>query len=106
MVLGSWRDGWRRVFAARAIAAGVFLATILAALPLALAMRGLIEGHLGTSMMADRAAEDVNYDWWQEFASQAAGLGTTLTPSVIGFAATLDNISSLLEAQPEIVPVT
>ena len=49
--------------------------------------------------MANQAADGVNYDWWQEFASQATGLGTTFTPPVIGFAATLDNLSSLLDAQ-------
>jgi hypothetical protein len=101
-----WLDGWRRVFAARAIVAGVFAATLIAALPLALVMRGLLESHLGRSLMADRAANSVNYDWWQEFTSQATGLGTTFTPSVIGFAATLDNASSLLDGRPEILPVT
>jgi hypothetical protein len=105
-----WSDGWRRVLAAPSIVGGVFVATLLAALPLALTMRGLIDTHLGRSAMADRAADGVNYDWWQEFASQASeagarSLGTTFTPSVIGFAATLDNVSSLLDARPEILPV-
>jgi hypothetical protein len=94
-------DGWRRVLAARAIVAGVFAATLLTALPLALTMRGLIETHLGRSAMAERAADGVNYDWWQEFTSQASGVGATFTPSVIGFAATLDNLSSLLDGQRE-----
>jgi hypothetical protein len=97
----SWFDGWRRVFSARAVIAGVFAATLLTALPLALTMRGLIEAHLGRSAMADRAADGVNYDWWQEFSSQATGLGATFTPSVIGFAATLDNLSGLLDGQRE-----
>jgi hypothetical protein len=55
--------------------------------------------------MADAAADGVNYDWWQEFAAQG-GLGSTFTPSAIGFAATLDNLSSLLDGQREIVMVT
>ena len=105
MVARAWADGWNRVFAARAIVAGVCAATLVAALPLALTMRGLIEGHLGRSLMADGAADGVNYDWWQEFVSQG-GLGSTFTPSVIGFAATLDNVSSLLDGQREIVTVT
>lgn len=110
MVLASWFDGWGRVFAARAIVAGVFAATLLTTLPLALALRGLIEADLGRSAMADRAANGVNYDWWQEFTSRAGGaasasLGATFTPSVIGFAATLDNISSLLDGQRENVVV-
>jgi hypothetical protein len=94
------------VFTAPAIIAGVFAATLLAALPLALVMRATIAAHLGRSLMADRAADGVNYDWWQEFTAQASGIGTTFTPSVIGFAATLDNLSSLLDGRPEILPIT
>lgn len=97
------------MLAAPAVLAGVFVVTLAAALPLALAMRGLIEAHLGRSLVADTvagaAADAVDYDWWQEFSSQASGLGTTFTPAIIGFAATLGNISSVLEAQREIVPV-
>ena len=44
------------VFAAPAIIAGVFLVTLLAALPLAVSLRGALqEPHLGTSLMAGRS---------------------------------------------------
>ena len=104
-MVASWTDGARRVLGSPAIIAGVFVATLLTAVPLALTLRGLIETHLGASLEAAAAADAVNYDWWQEFTSQASGLGTTFTPTVIGFAATLDSISSVLDAQAEIVPV-
>jgi hypothetical protein len=99
MILSSWRDGFRRVFAAPAVIAGVFLVTLLAALPLAIAMRGMIETHLGRSLRADEVADRVDTDWWQEFTAQTSGLGTTFTPSVIGFAATLDSVSGVLDAR-------
>ena len=73
--LSSWRDGWRRVFAAPAVIAGVFVITLFTAVPLAVTLRGQIEAHLGRSLMADQAADAVNWDWWQEFTSQASGLG-------------------------------
>jgi hypothetical protein len=79
--------------------------TVLMALPLALTVRGMLRDHLGRSLAADEAADAVNYDWWQEFQAQAAGLGTTFGPSIIGFAAVLDNTSSVLDGQSEIVPV-
>ena len=101
----SWFDGWRRVVSAPAILAGAWLLTFLLALPLAITMRGLLETHLGSSLAAESAASGVNYDWWQEFTSQATGLGTTFSPTIIGFAATLDNISSLLDGQREVLPV-
>jgi hypothetical protein len=101
----AWRDGWRRVLAAPAVIGGLFAITLAAAAPLAVAMRGSIDTHLGRSLMADRAADGVNWDWWQEFTAQATGLGTTFRPAIIGFAATLDNVSGLLDAQPEIAPI-
>lgn len=111
MTLAAWKDGWRRVAAAPALLAGVLVVTLLTAIPLALTLREAIEAHLGRSLMASQAADGVNWDWWQEFTSQAGSggggaLGTTFTPSVIGFAATLDSLSSVLDAQSEIVPVT
>ena len=110
-IVSAWRDGFRRVLAAPAVLAGVFVVTFAAALPLAVTLRGAIEAHLGRSLVADAAADAVDYDWWQEFSSSATGAGTlgtlstTFSPSIIGFAATLDNISSVVEAQREIVPV-
>ena len=89
MILDAWRDGLARVRRAPTVLGGVFVLTLVAALPLAIAMRGTIESHLGRSLAAGAAADAVNYDWWQEFSSQASGLGTTFTPAVIGFAATL-----------------
>lgn len=93
------------MLAAPAVLAGVFVVTLAAALPLAVTLRGAIEAHLGRSLAADAAADAVDYGWWQEFSSQASGVGTTFSPSIIGFAATLDNISSVLEAQRTIALV-
>ena len=110
MVVRSWRDGFRRVLRAPAVLAGVFAMTLLAALPLALSLRGMIEAHLGRSMVAGAVADGMDYGWWQEFSSRAAGpgttaLGATFSPVIIGFAATLGNVSGVLEAQRESFPV-
>jgi hypothetical protein len=100
-----WRDGWKRVIAAPAIVAGVFAMTILLALPLAITMRGVLANHLDDSLASENAATGVNYDWWQEFTAQATGLGTTFSPSIIGFATVLDNISGLLDARVPLAPI-
>src|SRR3954465_2738977 len=97
MIVRSWVDGWRRVSNAPAVIIGVFLITLSAALPLALSLRDAIQDHLGASLAANQAADAVNYDWWQEFTSQATGLPATFTPSVIGFASTLDSFTALLD---------
>jgi hypothetical protein len=99
MIFSCWADGFRRVWRAPAVLAGVFVITLLAAAPLAVALRGTIQSHLGRSLVANQVADGVDSDWWQEFTAQASGLGTTFRTSIIGFAATLDNISSVLDGE-------
>ena len=101
----SFSEGWARLRSAPALLFGVYAMTVVLALPLAITMRGLLQAHLGASLAAEGAANGVNYDWWQEFTSQTTGIGTTFSPTIIGFAATLDNISSLLDAQREIASI-
>ena len=100
-----WFDGLRRLRSAFPAVVGVYLLTLLMALPLALTLRDTLQDHLGSSLAANDAAEAVNYDWWQEFSGQASGLGTTFTPSIIGFATTLDSFSSLLDERALITPI-
>ena len=105
MIVTAWRDGFGRVFRAPAVVASVFALTLLAALPLALSLRGMIEADLGRSVVADTVADGMNYDWWQEFTSRTSGLSGSFSPVIIGFASTLGNISGLLDAQREVFPV-
>jgi hypothetical protein len=101
----SFRDGVRRVNGAPMLLCGMFAMTLLIALPLSIALGDMIEAHLGPSLAADRAAAGTDYDWWQEFSAQAAGLGTTFVPSVVGFAAVLDNLGSLADNRPLAVTI-
>jgi hypothetical protein len=94
------RAGIGRVNRSPLIVLGMFLVTLFIALPLSLALRGMLADHLGPSLAADAAASGVNYEWWQEFSTGAAGLGTTFVPTIIGFAAVLSNISGLFDNQP------
>ena len=95
--LAALGDGIRRVNRAPAIVCGVFVLTMFISLPLALALKGMIAQHLGSSLAADTAASGVNYQWWQEFSDQATGLGVSFRPTIIGFGAVLDNLSSFLD---------
>lgn len=91
--------------AAPAVIVGIYLVTLLATLPLALSLREELQEHLGSSLAADEAADGVNYDWWQEFSAQAGGIGTTFTPTIIGFASTLDSVSGLLDRRTLNTPI-
>ena len=95
----AFRLGVGRVNGAPALVAGLCLMTLLVALPLSLAVRGMIETHLGRSLVA-AAADRGDYQWWQEFLSQASGVGSTFTPSIVGFGAVLDNLDAVLDNEP------
>jgi hypothetical protein len=93
----AWLEGMRRVNRAPAVLLGVWALTLLVSLPLASVLRGMLAQHLGRSLAADTAASGVNYDWMQEFGDQAAGLGVTFKPTIIGFGAVLDNLSAFMD---------
>jgi hypothetical protein len=90
-------DGIRRVNRAPALLVGVWGATLLVSVPLAVALHAMLALHLGPSLAAETAASGVNYDWMQEFSEQAAGIGVTFKPTIIGFAAVLDNLSAFID---------
>jgi hypothetical protein len=68
-------------------------------------MRDALATDLGSSLAAESAADGVNYQWMQEFAAHATGLGVTFKPTILGFAAVLDTLSGFLdrERQPALV---
>jgi hypothetical protein len=103
--LSALREGVRRVNRAPAVWLGVWVLTVLVSLPLAAAMRDRLATSLGSSLAADEAASGVNYDWMQEFMSDATGLAATFKPAVIGFGAVLDNLSAFLDndRQPVVI---
>jgi hypothetical protein len=99
------RDGIRRVNHAPVILACVFLVTLLAALPLSAVMRDALRGHFGDSLLAEQAVRGVNVQWWNEFTEGAGELGRTFQPTIIGFAAVLDNLSALADGEARPSPL-
>jgi hypothetical protein len=93
-------DGLRRVGRAPVILFGMYATTLLVALPLAIALEGMLADHLGSSLAGAAVARGGDYAWWQEFSAQATGLGTTFVPSIIGFGAVLQDLSGLLDNLP------
>lgn len=99
------RDGIRRVNRAPAVLACVFLVTLLAALPFSIAMRDALQAHFGNSLAAENATRGVNVLWWEEFTQRSGSLGRTFRPSIIGFAAVLDNLSTLADRRSRPSPL-
>lgn len=99
------RDGITRVNRAPAVLASVALITLLTVLPFSVFMRYALEAHLGNSMIAEQAATGLHVQWWSEFTAQAGPLGQTFEPRIIGFAAVLDNLSAVLDAEARPAPI-
>jgi hypothetical protein len=90
-------DGLMRVKRAPALIVGLWMSTVLVALPFAMMLQASIGEHLGASLAAQRAAESVNYDWWNEFLAQTSGVGLSFVPAIIGFAAVMKNLSTVVD---------
>lgn len=73
------------------------VATMLIALPFAVALGNRLEPALSEQQPVAQGSAEIDADWWQEFVEHSDGLAATFTPMVLGFAAPLDNISSLLD---------
>ena len=93
-----WR-GWSRVSLSPGLILAVWLATVVTALPAALALHDAIGSQLGKSMTASHVAAGADYGWWQEFEAQARGVARTFEPTIIGAAAPLSNWSALLDGR-------
>jgi hypothetical protein len=90
-------DGLNRVKRAPWLVIGLWLSTLLLAMPLTIALHDLVGAHLGASLAARAAADGVNYDWWNEFLAQTSGVGATFVPGILGFAAVIKNVSTVAD---------
>jgi len=94
---GAFIEGLNRVKRAPVIVTGVWMANLLLALPLAIALHEQLDAHLGASIAAHSAASGVNYDWWNEFLAQTSGVGVSFVPAILGFAAVMKNLSTVAD---------
>ena len=100
VIFRAFRDGINRVNACPTIVISLFVVTLLTALPLGLILRDSLRTHLGDSVVAETVVSGIDWEWWQEFSAQATDLGTTFSPSIIGFGVVLANISGTLDNKP------
>jgi hypothetical protein len=100
--ISAFTDGARRVWRAPAVLAGVGLLMIVTAAVPGLIVREDIAASLGASAEADTMLSGVNPEWWDQFGESASGLSRSFSPTIIGFGATLDNLSRLLDNGPAV----
>ena len=90
-------DGLMRVKRAPVLVIGLWLATVLTALPFAMMLQALIGDHLGSSMAAQTMADGVDFDWWNEFLAHTTGVGLSFVPAILGFAVVMRNLSTFVD---------
>ncbi|MCX6538678.1 MAG: hypothetical protein NT151_07085 [Acidobacteria bacterium] len=96
-IIAAFTDGARRVWRAPAILAGVYLLILITTTLPGLVVREDIAASLGPSAEADTMLKGVSLEWWDQFGESASGLSRSFSPTIIGFGATLDNLSRVLD---------
>ncbi len=102
------RNGAARLARARRVVVWLWLANLLFALPLAVAVGASIGNSIGASQVAERLLEGLDLIWHSEYAAVTDGVGGTLQPSQVGVGAFLDNLElwfsgALFELEPGLV---
>ena len=104
-MIDAFLDGLMRVKRAPWLVIGLWLSTLLLALPAAFGLHAALGEHLGDSLAAQAAADGMNFDWWNEFLAQSSGVGRTFVPAILGFAAVIQNLSGVADAAAPPSPV-
>jgi hypothetical protein len=88
------------VVRAPALIVAALLAMLAVAVPFGAAVGVRLQQSLAERQPVAQGATEIDAEWWQEFSRHADGLSATVTPTIIGFAAPLDNLSDLLDGEP------
>ena len=99
-ILNALGGGLIRVLSSPLIVAAAIVAMLLATAPFALVVGSELQTALSNQPPISRDAGEIDPEWWFQFREHAGGLAATFTPSIIGFAAPLDNLSALLDGSP------
>jgi len=92
--------GMADVARAPLLLAGVALITLVIALPFAAVLQSRLQASLSVQPHVSLNETEIDPEWWMEFRAHARGLAASFTPAVLGFAATLDGISNVLDGRP------
>ena len=93
----AWTEGLRQVARAPLLIVLTVIVTVAAAAPFALVLGAELRAALADQPPIALGSSEIDADWWNEFRSHADGLAATFTPTVIGFAAPLDNLSAIAD---------
>jgi hypothetical protein len=87
------------VLKAPLVVIAIAIVTLGIALPFAAAIQADLQESLSVQPHVSLAETEIDPEWWMEFRAHARGLAATFTPAVLGFAATLDGLSGVLDGR-------
>jgi len=87
------------VLKAPVLVIAIAIVTLIIALPFAAMLHSRLQASLSVQPNVNLADTEIDPEWWMEFREQARGLDATFTPAVLGFAATLDGVSGVLDGR-------
>jgi hypothetical protein len=97
--IGALGRGLLDVLKAPLVVIAAALVMLVIALPFAAALQSDLQQSLSVQPHVSLAETEIDPEWWMEFRAHARGLAATFTPAVIGFAATLDGVSGVLDGR-------
>jgi hypothetical protein len=77
----------------------IAIVMLVIAVPFAAALHSRLQDSLSVQPHVSLADTEIDPEWWMEFREHARGLAATFTPAVLGFAATLDGLSAVLDGR-------
>ncbi len=89
-------SGLGRVLSSPSLVFWLWLVNVMVAIPLAVAMAGSIQDSIGASLVQQNLRDGFDMGWYGEFDARAKGIEKTLSPSLVGAGAFLDNIEAWL----------
>jgi len=87
------------VLKAPSMLAAIAILTLIVVLPFAAVLNSELQASLSVQPHVTLAETEIDPEWWMEFRDHARGLAATFTPAVLGFAATLDGLSAVLDGK-------
>ena len=99
-VVRAFRQGVADVVKAPMLVVGVAMVMFLIAAPFAAVLQVRLQESLSVQPHVSLSDTEIDPEWWMEFRAHARGLAATFTPAVLGFAATLDGLSGVLDGRP------
>lgn len=78
---------------------GIAAIMLVITVPFAAVVHARLQASLSVQPHVNLNETEIDSEWWMEFRDHARGIMATFTPSVLGFAATLDAISNILDGR-------